>query len=108
MTSDSRCLLLSPGEVVMNELCTCGSWDVRAWWIGGLCDVSTCRRCGRQWSASEEFEFGYRVGDPRWLVDMPAVNAKQFLPTAAQAAGEAAQWLDLVRRDCRAAKKERK
>lgn len=94
-----RCDLLRPGALAMLELCTCGSWDVEVWWVGFLLDICTCQRCGRQWSAREECEFGYHGGSPRWMVGLPAVNAKQFLSPEAQAAGKAAQDLYLLQAD---------
>ena len=37
--------------------CTCGSLEIRVTWLR-ICDVSWCQDCGRQWSVSEDIEFG--------------------------------------------------
>jgi hypothetical protein len=75
--------------------CTCGSRDIRVTWLA-ICDVSWCQACGRQWSVSEDVEFGYDIADPERYAHLPAVNAKQFLSPEARAAGEAAQDLALI------------
>lgn len=74
--------------------CTCGSLGIRVTWLQ-ICDVSWCQDCGRQWSVSEEIEFGYDLANPERYAHLPAVDAKGYLQRQ-RAAREASSELARV------------